>query len=56
MIASRKILKKSLRAACREVVMRTYPLLVKKGRETDRVPTRRVTMMDEHRILRRRRN
>jgi hypothetical protein len=49
MIASRKRLERSLKATSREVVMRTWPLSVREGREKERVPTRRVTMMEDHR-------
>jgi hypothetical protein len=48
MIVSRKRLGRSLKATSREVVMRTWPLSVRQGRENERVPIRRVTMMEDH--------
>jgi hypothetical protein len=48
MIVSRKRLGRSLKSTSKEVVMRTWPLSVRQGREKERFPTRRVTMMEVH--------
>jgi len=44
----RKRLGRSLRVASMEVVMRTWILLVRQGRVKERVPSRRITMMEDH--------
>jgi len=56
MIASRKILRRSLRVATKEVVMRTWILLVRQRMENERVPTRSVIVMEDHHNQGRRRN
>jgi hypothetical protein len=48
-IASRKRLRRIPREASREVMMRTWLLLVIRGREKERVLERRVTVMEDHR-------
>jgi hypothetical protein len=48
MISSRKRLERSLKVSGREVVIIKCLLSVRQGREKERVPTRRVTMMEEH--------
>jgi hypothetical protein len=48
MITSRKRLGKILKATSREVVKRTCPLLVRQGREKERVLVRRVAVMEDH--------
>jgi hypothetical protein len=48
MIASKRRLERSLRETSREVVMRTWLLSVRQGRENERVLERRVTMMEDH--------
>jgi esterase/lipase len=55
MITSRKRLGRIIKEASREVVMITWPLLVRQGRENERVPERSVTVMKEHHIWGRRR-
>ena len=48
MIASRKRLGMSIRVERREIVKRTWPFLLRLGREKERVLARRVTMMEVH--------
>jgi len=48
MIASRRMLRRSQKQASRKVVMRAWLLLVRQGREKERVPSRRVTVMEGH--------
>jgi hypothetical protein len=48
MIASRKRLERSPQETSKEVWMRNCPLSVIQGREKERVPTRRVALMDDH--------
>jgi hypothetical protein len=55
MIASRKRLGRSPKETSREIVIRTWPLSVRKGMAKERVPTRRVTMMGHHHSWGRRR-
>jgi hypothetical protein len=55
MIVSRKRLGRILNSTRKEVVMRTWPLSVIQGREKERVPTRRVILMEEHHCQGRRR-
>jgi hypothetical protein len=55
MITSRKRLGRSLKVASREVVKRTWILLVRQGREKESVLARRVTMMEVHHSQERRR-
>jgi hypothetical protein len=54
-IVSENRVGRSLNVASIEVVMRTWPSSIRQGRENERVPTRRVTVMEEHHIQRRRR-
>jgi hypothetical protein len=55
MISSRKIFRRSLKATSREVVMITWSLSLRQGNAKERVPTRRVTLMEDHRSQGRRR-
>jgi len=48
MIVSRKRLGRSLKLSSKEVMMRTCPLLVRQIREKERLPARRVTLMEVH--------
>jgi hypothetical protein len=50
MIAYRKRLERSLKAISKEVVMITCPLSIRKGREKERVLERRVTMMEDYQL------
>jgi hypothetical protein len=49
MIASRKRLERSSKATSIDLVMRNWLLLSRQGRAKERVPIRRVTMMEDHR-------
>jgi len=48
MIASRKRLKRSLKLESSEVEMISYLLSIRQGREKERFPTIRLTVMEEH--------
>ena len=47
-IVSRKRHRRTLKETSKEVVMRTFPLLVRQGKVKERVPKKRVKMMEEH--------